>query len=58
MTGEKAGAVIVPVPRTFKVPQYVSVSAASLPRNPGGTLLKRALRDNVEWSETGNHRPL
>jgi long-chain acyl-CoA synthetase len=34
----------------FKVPQYVAVSAAPLPRNPGGKLLKRQLRDNVDWA--------
>jgi len=34
----------------FKVPQYVAVSTAPLPRNPGGKLLKRHLRDTVDWS--------
>jgi len=33
----------------FKVPQYVAVSATPLPRNPGGKLLKRNLRDTVDW---------
>jgi long-chain acyl-CoA synthetase len=34
----------------FKVPQYVAVSAAPLPRNPGGKLLKRQLRETVDWA--------
>jgi long-chain acyl-CoA synthetase len=34
----------------FKVPQYVAVSAAPLPRNPGGKLLKRQLRDETDWA--------
>jgi acyl-CoA synthetase (AMP-forming)/AMP-acid ligase II len=34
----------------FKVPQYVAVSAAPLPRNPGGKLLKRRLREDVDWA--------
>ena len=33
----------------FKVPQYVAVSAEPLPRNPGGKLLKRTLRDGTTW---------
>ncbi|MFC5139726.1 class I adenylate-forming enzyme family protein [Actinomycetospora rhizophila] len=33
----------------FKVPQYVVVSADPLPRNPGGKLLKRTLRDGTDW---------
>jgi len=33
----------------FKVPQYVAVSSTPLPRNPGGKLLKRNLRDTVDW---------
>ncbi|MHC1562261.1 class I adenylate-forming enzyme family protein [Actinomycetospora sp. C-140] len=33
----------------FKVPQYVVVSADPLPRNPGGKLLKRTLRDGTAW---------
>jgi long-chain acyl-CoA synthetase len=33
----------------FKVPQYVVVRAEPLPRNPGGKLLKRRLRDETEW---------
>jgi long-chain acyl-CoA synthetase len=34
----------------FKVPQYVAVAAAPLPRNPGGKLLKRQLREETDWS--------
>ncbi|HJY66711.1 MAG TPA: AMP-binding protein, partial [Streptosporangiaceae bacterium] len=34
----------------FKIPQYVAVSAAPLPRNPGGKLLKRHLRDHIDWA--------
>ena len=34
----------------FKVPQYVVVQPQPLPRNPGGKLLKRRLRDSVDWS--------
>jgi acyl-CoA synthetase (AMP-forming)/AMP-acid ligase II len=33
----------------FKVPQYVAVSTTPLPRNPGGKLLKRRLRETVDW---------
>jgi acyl-CoA synthetase (AMP-forming)/AMP-acid ligase II len=33
----------------FKVPQYVVVSTDPLPRNPGGKLLKRTLRDATDW---------
>jgi acyl-CoA synthetase (AMP-forming)/AMP-acid ligase II len=33
----------------FKVPQYVVVRPEPLPRNPGGKLLKRRLRDETEW---------
>jgi hypothetical protein len=29
----------------FKVPQFIAVSAAPLPRNPGGKVLKGPLRD-------------
>jgi acyl-CoA synthetase (AMP-forming)/AMP-acid ligase II len=34
----------------FKIPQYIAVSTTPLPRNPGGKLLKRQLRDNVDWA--------
>jgi acyl-CoA synthetase (AMP-forming)/AMP-acid ligase II len=63
--GEKVGAVLVAaggeldVPAVlayldtqladFKVPQYVAVSREPLPRNPGGKLLKRTLRDTTGW---------
>ncbi|GAA4874690.1 class I adenylate-forming enzyme family protein [Actinomycetospora straminea] len=33
----------------YKVPQYVVVSSDPLPRNPGGKLLKRTLRDATVW---------
>jgi acyl-CoA synthetase (AMP-forming)/AMP-acid ligase II len=33
----------------FKVPQYVALRADPLPRNPGGKILKRHLRDGTEW---------
>jgi long-chain acyl-CoA synthetase len=35
----------------FKVPQYVSVRAEPLPRNPGGKLLKTQLREQTEWGK-------
>lgn len=63
--GEKVGAVLVPSAGTvdvdavlghlaelladFKVPQYVAISDEPLPRNPGGKLLKRTLRESTEW---------
>lgn len=33
----------------FKLPQYVVVTSDPLPRNPGGKLLKRTLRDVTGW---------
>jgi acyl-CoA synthetase (AMP-forming)/AMP-acid ligase II len=33
----------------FKVPQYVSVRAEPMPRNPGGKMLKPVLRKQTEW---------
>jgi acyl-CoA synthetase (AMP-forming)/AMP-acid ligase II len=33
----------------FKVPQFVSVRAEPLPRNPGGKVLKPVLRESAEW---------
>jgi acyl-CoA synthetase (AMP-forming)/AMP-acid ligase II len=33
----------------FKVPQYVATRGEPLPRNPGGKLLKKQLRDETEW---------
>ena len=35
----------------FKVPQYVSVRAEPLPRNPGGKVLKKQLREETEWGD-------
>ncbi|MGY1686865.1 hypothetical protein ACI8AK_14850 [Geodermatophilus sp. SYSU D00867] len=34
----------------FKVPQFVSVRSAVLPRNPGGKVLKPVLRAESEWA--------
>ncbi|GAA4634501.1 class I adenylate-forming enzyme family protein [Actinoallomurus vinaceus] len=33
----------------FKVPQYIAVRSEPLPRNPGGKLLKRRVRDETDW---------
>lgn len=33
----------------FKVPEYVVVRPDLLPRNPGGKLLKRRVRDETQW---------
>jgi long-chain acyl-CoA synthetase len=33
----------------FKVPQFVAVRTDPLPRNPGGKVLKPALRDSTTW---------
>jgi acyl-CoA synthetase (AMP-forming)/AMP-acid ligase II len=35
----------------FKVPQYIVVRTEMLPRNPGGKILKPALRKTVEWGK-------
>ncbi len=35
----------------FKVPQYVAIRDAPLPRNPGGKLMKKQLREQTEWGE-------
>ncbi|GEL17399.1 class I adenylate-forming enzyme family protein [Pseudonocardia asaccharolytica] len=35
----------------FKVPQFFSVRPEPLPRNPGGKILKRQLRENTTWGE-------
>ncbi len=35
----------------FKVPQYLAVSEDPLPRNPGGKILKKALREDIDWGE-------
>jgi len=33
----------------FKVPQYMVVREELLPRNPGGKILKKSLRQSIEW---------
>ncbi len=33
----------------FKVPQYIATREEPLPRNPGGKLLKKQLREETEW---------
>jgi len=35
----------------FKIPQYVVVRSEALPRNPGGKILKKRLRGDVEWGK-------
>jgi long-chain acyl-CoA synthetase len=35
----------------FKVPQYASVRTDALPRNPGGKVLKKQLREQTEWGD-------
>ena len=35
----------------FKVPQYMVLRAAALPRNPGGKVLKKQLRSEIDWGE-------
>ncbi|MHB1504694.1 MAG: class I adenylate-forming enzyme family protein [Acidimicrobiales bacterium] len=35
----------------FKVPQYVTVRAEALPRNPGGKVLKPVLRTTTQWGD-------
>jgi long-chain acyl-CoA synthetase len=67
MMGEKVGAVIVPAGEEldvngviayvgeriadFKVPQYVAVRTDPLPRNPGGKVVKKQLREETEWGD-------
>jgi acyl-CoA synthetase (AMP-forming)/AMP-acid ligase II len=67
MMGEKVGAVIVPAGdefdldaviahareriADFKVPQYVALRRDPLPRNPGGKVLKKQLREETEWGD-------
>jgi acyl-CoA synthetase (AMP-forming)/AMP-acid ligase II len=36
----------------FKVPQYVTIRIEPLPRNPGGKILKKPLRDGTEWGRS------
>ncbi len=33
----------------FKIPQYITTRQDPLPRNPGGKLLKKQLRDQTQW---------
>jgi acyl-CoA synthetase (AMP-forming)/AMP-acid ligase II len=35
----------------FKVPQYAVVRGEALPRNPGGKILKKQLRDGIDWGK-------
>jgi long-chain acyl-CoA synthetase len=35
----------------FKVPQYLVLRAETLPRNPGGKILKKQLRETLEWGK-------
>ncbi len=40
----------------FKVPQFIVVRSDPLPRNPGGKLLKRRLREDTEWGRPQHGR--
>ncbi len=35
----------------FKVPEYVVIRNEPLPRNPGGKILKKSLRESVKWDD-------
>ena len=35
----------------FKIPQYVVIRDEALPRNPGGKILKKHLREGVAWGQ-------
>jgi acyl-CoA synthetase (AMP-forming)/AMP-acid ligase II len=35
----------------FKIPQYIAVRSEPLPRNPGGKILKRRLREETNWGK-------
>jgi len=35
----------------FKVPQYIAIREDPLPRNPGGKLLKKQLREETVWGK-------
>ena len=35
----------------FKVPQYLSIRAEPLPRNPGGKILKGKMRKEIKWGK-------
>jgi acyl-CoA synthetase (AMP-forming)/AMP-acid ligase II len=65
MMGEKVGCVVVPADEgvdidavirhaaariaDYKVPQFVAIHDAALPRNPAGKVLKHVLREQVVW---------
>ena len=44
---EYAGSVLA----DFKVPQFVVVRQEPLPRNPGGKVIKKLLRETVNWGK-------
>jgi acyl-CoA synthetase (AMP-forming)/AMP-acid ligase II len=35
----------------FKVPQFMVLRSETLPRNPGGKLLKKQLRESLDWGK-------
>ncbi len=35
----------------FKVPQYIALRDEPLPRNPGGKVLKKQLREETTWGD-------
>jgi acyl-CoA synthetase (AMP-forming)/AMP-acid ligase II len=35
----------------FKVPQYIVLRTAALPRNPGGKVIKKQIRQDTEWGK-------
>jgi acyl-CoA synthetase (AMP-forming)/AMP-acid ligase II len=35
----------------FKVPQFLVLRTEMLPRNPGGKLLKKQLREMLDWGK-------
>jgi long-chain acyl-CoA synthetase len=35
----------------FKVPQFLVLRSETLPRNPGGKILKKQLREKLEWGK-------
>ena len=35
----------------FKIPQYLAFCSGVLPRNPGGKILKKVLRSNLDWGK-------
>jgi acyl-CoA synthetase (AMP-forming)/AMP-acid ligase II len=35
----------------FKIPQFLTIRAEALPRNPGGKILKPRLRKDVVWGK-------